>query len=187
MKPKTRYEITGDHITAYSKKGEAFKVDIEDEQFLIDHSWYIDRPRENYSSVASCYKSDGKTKKYTLSRLIMRAPKGMVVDHINGDSLDNRRKNLRVCTNQQNLRNRRGAMKNNTLGILGVQKVKNRNLYLSVLYINGEKVHNKTHKTIEEAVKERIKAEKKYFGKFAPRRDANELTHSEGGGTGTEG
>lgn len=41
-----------------------------------------------------------------LSRVIMQPPRGMVVDHINGDTLDNRRANLRVVTSQANSRNR---------------------------------------------------------------------------------
>lgn len=42
-----------------------------------------------------------------LHRLIMGEPELMVVDHINGNTLDNRRHNLRICTQAQNLANRK--------------------------------------------------------------------------------
>ncbi len=43
-----------------------------------------------------------------MHRLIAQPPEGMEVDHVNGDSLDNRRSNLRVVSRRENLRNRRG-------------------------------------------------------------------------------
>lgn len=46
-----------------------------------------------------------KQRNLLLHRAIMDPPTGMVVDHINGDTLDNRRANLRICTQGQNLRN----------------------------------------------------------------------------------
>lgn len=46
-----------------------------------------------------------KQRSLLLHRAIMEPPTGMVVDHINGDTLDNRRANLRICTQGQNLRN----------------------------------------------------------------------------------
>jgi hypothetical protein len=57
-----------------------------------------------------------------LHRLIAGAPDGYVVDHINHDTLDNRKSNLRVVTVSQNLRNRRGANRNSTSGQRGVYR-----------------------------------------------------------------
>src|ERR1700744_1157255 len=71
------------------------------------------------------WKAIGKTLKYARSgnlsmhRVIMDAPADMVVDHINGRTLDNRRSNLRICTRVENMRNQRLA-KNNTTGYKGV-------------------------------------------------------------------
>ena len=54
-----------------------------------------------------------------LHRLIMNAPEGMVVDHINHNPLDNRRRNLRICTQRDNARNVQRSVRN-TSGFKGV-------------------------------------------------------------------
>lgn len=54
-----------------------------------------------------------------MHRLILSLKSGEICDHINGDKLDNRKKNLRVCTSSQNLANR-GSQKNSRSGIKGV-------------------------------------------------------------------
>ncbi|MDR2485549.1 MAG: HNH endonuclease, partial [Treponema sp.] len=49
---------------------------------------------------------NGKYKIVWLHRFIIDAPEGFEVDHINLDTLDNRKANLRVCTRAQNMHNR---------------------------------------------------------------------------------
>lgn len=71
----------------------SLKLDAEDKYLL------------QYKITAS--KAGFKLSKVYLHRLIMKAPKGMVVDHINGDRFDNRKCNLRICTQAENMRNRK--------------------------------------------------------------------------------
>ena len=71
--------------------------------------------------VYFCYNG----KKYRLHRYLLNAPKGLVVDHINGDTKDNRIENLRLCTQKENLQNRLDSLcfpptKNNKLGVRGL-------------------------------------------------------------------
>jgi hypothetical protein len=56
-----------------------------------------------------------------LSRFVMDEPAGLIVDHVNGDRLDNRKANLRICDAAENTRNRKRPA-NNTSGFKGVSR-----------------------------------------------------------------
>ena len=74
-------------------------VDDSDYSFLSKYVWFEWKlPKQNTSYVRK--KLDGK--QILLHRLIMGCPDDMVVDHINGNGLDNRRENLRIVTKGQN-------------------------------------------------------------------------------------
>ena len=104
-------------------------------------------------------------KKHTvLHRLIMNTPKGYVTDHINGDKLDNRRENLRICTQHQNSMNTR-ISKNNKSGVKGVSTTPF-GKYRARIMVNGVEIRLGHYETLEEATKARKRAERKYFGEY---------------------
>jgi hypothetical protein len=78
-------------------------VDAEDYEWLSQYKWYAAISRRE-SFYARRNSPNGVV---SMHRMIMKAPDGMVVDHINGNGLDNRRCNLRVCTQDQNALNSR--------------------------------------------------------------------------------
>lgn len=82
--------------------GEIALIDDEDLPLVAGRRWFCFRSRGNYRYVVS-----GKSHALVLHRVITNAAPGMVVDHINGNVLDNRRSNLRVCTTAQNLANKK--------------------------------------------------------------------------------
>lgn len=70
-----------------------------------------------------------------MHRQLLAAPAGMVPDHISGDTFDNRRDNLRLCTHAQNMRNRRS--KGGSTGFKGVKRIKATGKYSALLMLNG--------------------------------------------------
>lgn len=88
-------------------------IDNENYEWIINHNWSLD----NYG-YACTNKRKGMLSSL-MHRLILNAPKGQDVDHINGNPLDNRRKNLRICSRSQNLHNSK-KHKDNKSGYKGV-------------------------------------------------------------------
>lgn len=91
----------------------------------------------------------------------MDDPEGMVIDHINHNGLDNRKCNLRICTNQENICNCE-IPKNNKSGCKGYigLKTSKSGLYNKTKYIGR-------YENLEDAIKARQEASKKYYGDFA--------------------
>lgn len=97
-----------------------------------------------------------------LHRYIMNCPKGKYVDHINHNTLDNRKENLRITTNANNLRN--GEIRvNNKTGVKGVYFDNKRNKYVANIKVNYKGIFLGRFDTLEEAQKIRKEAEIKYW------------------------
>ena len=101
-----------------------------------------------------------------IHRFILDCNKNDVVDHINGNTLDNRKQNLRICSQQQNTMNNSNIRSNNTSGYKGVTWDKSKNKWTAQITVNYKNIHLGRYDKIEDAIKERQKAEIKYFGEY---------------------
>lgn len=90
-------------------------------------------------------------------------PEGMI-DHINGDSMDNRIANLRIATYQQNNANRRG-WRNSLSGVKGVTKKRGR--WFAQIMVDGKNKGLGYFENVEDAGKAYLQAAKRYFGEYA--------------------
>lgn len=140
----------------YLNKNNVAIVDQEDYQILIQHIWQIHSTGYAFSQ------------KIRMHRLIMNAKEGEYVDHINGDKLDNRKCNLRICTNAENSQHRTILNKRNKTGKTGVSFDKCRNKWNAKIYVNKKTIHLGRFNDIDSAIDVRKEAEIKYFGEFAP-------------------
>lgn len=79
-------------------------VDDEDYKYLMQWKWCCNASGYAVTSIRG---DDGKQKTVRMHRLINKTPPGKFTDHIDGNRLNNRRSNLRSCTNRQNQFNSR--------------------------------------------------------------------------------
>lgn len=148
--------IDGDiaKIKLYDSKqneiGEAI-IDTEDVDRVKNYKWRVKLGGTNRSKC-NCVLTGNAKETYTnsLHRHIMNCPKSLYVDHINGNRFDNRKSNLRICTNQENCFNT-VKLCTNTSGYKGVNLDKSRNKWVSEIKFSGKKIFIGRYNNIEEA------------------------------------
>lgn len=131
---------------------------IDDDNLWITEAgpWHLNKSGYAYSSRG------------LLHRVVMKAERHQIVDHINGDRLDNRRINLRFATPQQNQWNRgKTCLENATSRFKGVQRQINCNAWRARIRFNGKRLCLGYHKTEVEAALAYDAAARKYHGEFA--------------------
>ena len=119
-------------------------VDDSDYERVNAFKWFALGP--NHNGVRFYAARTVARKTVALHRFILEAPQGAQVDHINGDTLDNRRSNLRLCTHSDNMRNR-GAR--SPLGLKGVER--HRRKFRATIVANGIRIRIGYFTTAEEA------------------------------------
>ena len=96
---------------------------------------------------------------------VIDAPKNKIIDHINHNVLDNRKNNLRICTQNDNAKNKSKQI-NNTSGVTGVSWYKRYEKWRVRIQANNKDILIGYFDDKEEAIKARKEAEIKYFGEF---------------------
>lgn len=151
------YDLSKEYGIGYDKKGRCFYFDKEDYDLIKDYYWYI---KDGYAV------SNNKGNFIKMHRLIMSPPKDKVIDHINRNRNDNRKKNLLICDQLKNCRNVPNR-KDNSSGYNGVDKDGNK--WRVRISVKGKRIPIGEYDTYEEAVEKRKEAELKYWGEIIDR------------------
>jgi hypothetical protein len=152
---KNKYKIDGQTLIVYNRKdNKEMLFDVEDFDLVNRTTANI-----NVHGYAQGY-LDGKMQ--IIHRAVMKASKELQVDHMNGNRLDNRKKNLRLATSQINNHNNTVAR--------GYVYDKRCNLYYARISINRKTIHIGSYRTEAEARAAYVEAKKKYHP-TAPIRD----------------
>lgn len=150
---KNKFEIDGELLRIITTKGETILADAADYDILSKHTWCISKT--GYPVT----RTNQKTVKLHRILLNLTDP-AIIADHRNRNPLDNRRCNLRVCTQKENARNKSG--KNGYIGI----RITPNNRYEVRITDNYKSIHIGNYRTLEEAIEVRRMAERKYHGEF---------------------
>jgi hypothetical protein len=137
-------------------------IDNDDYEKIKKYKWRLHRAMSNLKYAIATINN----KPILMHRFLLGLDPKLHTDHINGNSLDNRKKNLRICTHAENMRNRKKS-KNNTSGFKGVWWAKDKKRWKAEIYKNGKKIHLGSYKDILGAARAYNKGALKYHGEFA--------------------
>ena len=143
-------------------------VDPADYERLRKYEWLSKKGKNSF--YARRRVPTGKGGKQTLVYMhqeVIDVPKGMVVDHINHDGMDNREANLRPATHCENMYNRKKPSRTSYSKYKGVSWKKNTCTWQVQIKFKKKRIHLGTFRSELDAAKAYDRAAIKYHGQFA--------------------
>jgi hypothetical protein len=162
------YRIEGDVVWIRLTQNCVGVADVDDWPMLRRHRWFTKKSMGKpywYAKLKDHTKKQGNRCIYAHAEIGQPGP-NQVVDHIAGDTLDNRRSNLRPCSRHQNSLNS-GKRKSNTSGYLGVCWRTDMKKWRAQLRIRGRHQMRSHHDDKVEAAMARDRMAMKLHGEFA--------------------
>ena len=147
-------------------KGFTVLIDDDDWEMVSKFTWsrFGDKRSPYFHAYAGV--ECKKQRFISLHRLIAKASPNDIVDHISGNTCDNRKCNLRLCTRKENAMNMR-LKSNNTSGYKGASWIKKLQKWTAHIKVDGKVIYLGLFDTAELAYSAYCEAAKKYFGEFA--------------------
>ena len=162
-KKYNKYNLNGEYGIGWtSNTNEEFYFDLEDYDKIKDYCWFLD----NRGYILTNTFGSKNQKMIQMHRLLMNYPKNKDVDHINHNTKDNRKSNLRICSHCDNQKNMK-LCSDNTSGVTGVSWDKSKNNWIAYIQSNNKSIYIGRYSDFDEAVKMRKEAEKIYFGEYS--------------------
>jgi hypothetical protein len=142
-------------------RGGVALIDDSDAEMVLPIKWFCLQSRKNFYACQQAYAGNYRR----MHRLIMQAPVGMLVDHINRNTLDNRRCNLRLCTHSENTAH--SLVKIAASGYRGVRWVASEQRYIVRLKKDGRHYWGGSFVDVVEAARAHDVLARRLHGAFA--------------------
>lgn len=147
-------------------QGKYALVDNKDFERLNKFKWHFKSKKNKFHGTGYAYKWGANNKRMFMHHMVLKRKNGKFNDHINGNGLDNRRKNLRYCSAAQNMWNRGKYLKNNSK-YKGAHWHTTNKTWVANISVNGKQFHLGTFESEICAAKAYNVAAKKHHGEFA--------------------